>query len=220
MPAEPFKSFHLVFLFLMVVNSASPSAAQSRRQQFKQLSCPEKRWVIFHPFVAKKAYMLTQAARAATERVMNDALLDKDPSGGQADAFRHSYWMALLSQNISWRKARWLGKAHEKGNYRDFKKRKTEEGILPDSASCAMDLYNNMKGIEAGRANKKSSEEELKILIIDAIRKGEMRILNKDSTGNYLDCETKKIDMNEWQGQWGIPKCLVPSNHTHDSPAQ
>ena len=44
-------------------------------------------------------------------------LLDKDPSGGQVDAFRHAYWMARLNEEIGKNAAKSLGKAHEKENY-------------------------------------------------------------------------------------------------------
>src|SRR5258705_12173330 len=84
------------------------------KSEFKKLSCAEKHWVFFHPFIAKKAFRLTQQARAASKEMLRSPLLDGDFNGGQVDAFRHAYWMALLTQHMCWRKARWLGKAHEK----------------------------------------------------------------------------------------------------------
>src|SRR6185369_7369148 len=121
--------FALILFFCLFLKG---EAQISYREEFHKLSCPEKRWVIFHLFIAKKTFRLTQLARATSKELAKSPSLDGDENGGQVDAFRHAYWMALLSQHICWRKARSLGKAHEKGNYREFKKGKTEEGLLPD----------------------------------------------------------------------------------------
>src|SRR5690242_2677899 len=127
-------------------------SGQSAASGYCSLSAPEKWWVIWHPFVAKKAYRISLEARTVADSLRTSPVLDGDANGGQVDAFRHSYWMARLSQSMCWKKARSLGKAHEKGNYKSFKKGKMEEGTLPDSASGAMDLYNNKVGIEIGRS--------------------------------------------------------------------
>lgn len=138
-------------------------------------------------------------------------MLDQKENGGQADAFRHSYWMALLSQKIKPKKALKLGKAHEKGNYISFTKGGYEDGSPPDSMASVMDLYNNKVGIEIGRLNKKMGEEELKQLVVKSILQGEMRILKMDAQGNFQDCSGKKIEPVSYKGKWNIPKCLVGS---------
>ena len=98
--------------------------AQTKWKSFRTLSGPEKYWIITHPFIAKKVWKITSHTLAITKEVINDSLLDGDEAGGQVDAFRHAFWIASLSQKICWRKALSLGKAHEKGNYRSFKKGK------------------------------------------------------------------------------------------------
>src|SRR4051812_15084088 len=108
------RGFYLL-LFLLLISASAATAQEKLCKEFKKLSCPEKKWVLFHPFVAKKTFVFTQQARDASKEMIKDASLDGDENGGQVDAFRHAYWMALLSQNICWRKARWLGYAHEKG---------------------------------------------------------------------------------------------------------
>lgn len=173
----------------------------------------QKRWVLFHPFIAKKAYHITQKALAITNEIKKDTVLDQDENGGQVDAFRHAYWMALLGQKIKFRKAYKLGIAHEKDNKCDFEKGKLEEKALPDSLSSVMDLENNLDGIKLGKANKKSDKEELRILVVKEIKAGKMKVLMKDRSGNYLSCDGKIIDMNLWKGKWGIPKCLVGSDN-------
>jgi hypothetical protein len=210
-----FKIFlFIVFSSACLMLSCFHSEAQiNYKNEWKNLSRPEKCWVYFHPFIAKKTFRLTQKARAASKEMKADARLDADENGGKVDAFRHAYWMALLSQNICWRKARWLGKAHEKGNYLDFKKHKTEEGVLPDSASGAMDLYNNKIGIAIGRSGKKIPEDELKAIVRDSVLTGKMKIVLKNKNGDPLDCSGNKIDPEKYRHTWNIPKCLVSSNY-------
>jgi hypothetical protein len=218
MPKQERKETTLFYkrtLFYAVVFFISISTANAQihfSKEFKKLSCPEKRWVIFHPFIAKKSFRLTQQARAAAKEMTKDPLLDGDENGGQVDAFRHAYWMALLSQHICWRKARCLGRAHEKGNYREFKKHQLEEGMLPDSAAGAMDLFNNKVGIEIGRAAKKLPEEELKKAVRDSVLFGKMQMIRKNKNGEPVDCDGIKIDPQKYPHQWNIPKCLVKSD--------
>lgn len=207
-----FSQYTITFLLIIIFHL--PTAAQINYcKEFHRLSCPEKRWVLFHPFVAKKTFRLSLKAREAANQLLKDSLLDKDANGGQIDAWRHAYWMALLSQHICWRKAWRLGKAHEKGNFIEFKKRKTEEGALPDSISGAMDLFNNKIGIDIGRSNKKLPEEELKKAVRDSVLAGRMLVIRKNEKGEALDCEGNKIDLLKYNHQWNIPKCLVKSDY-------
>jgi hypothetical protein len=196
----------LVIFFLL-----SP-ATFSQTPSFKKLSCPEKRWVLFHPFAAKKAYRITVEARTVSKQMEKDSLLDHDADGGQVDAFRHAYWMGRLVQEMCWRKVKRLGKAHERGNYLDYKKHRIREEIFTDSIASAMDLFNNHVGLEAGRKNKSLSADEMKKLIVKKILDGEMKIILKDKNGNSLDCERKVLDLKIYSGKWNIPRCLVESN--------
>jgi hypothetical protein len=206
-PASVLLPFHLTIIFIL---SSSTSFSQS--PSFKKLSCPEKRWVFLHPFAAKKAFRITVESRAVSKQMETDSLLDHDPDGGQVDAFRHAYWMSRLAQEMCWRKVRRLGRAHERGNYLDFKKHRTGEEIFSDSIASAMDLFNNDVGLDVGRKNKSSSKEEMKNQIIKKILAGEMKIILKDRNGNSLDCEKKIIDMKLYSGIWNIPRCLIKSN--------
>ena len=198
-------------ILLLVVAVATELNAQAIR--FKNLSRSEKIWVYTHPFIAKKSFRITIKAMEITNEVAKDKKLDGDINGGQVDAFRHAYWMALLSQKINSHKAYKLGLAHEKGNKRDFYKRKLEEGTLPDSLSSVMDMENNKAGIVLGKTNKKMNEGELKNLVTNEISAGKMKILMKDKAGNYLLCDGSMLITTQWQGKWNIPKCLVNSDH-------
>jgi hypothetical protein len=201
----------IIALFLCLFFNAFAEAQSI--SDFKKLTCPEKRWVIFHPFVAKKAFRITNEARLESKKMETDTRLDGDADGGQVDAFRHSYWMARLSQEMCWRKARSLGRAHEKGNYRDFKKNKAGEEAFSDSVAGVMDLHNNQQGISVGQNNKALSSEELKLLIVQSIQRGEMKIIRKDENGNSLDCNGNILDLEKYTGVWNIPRCLVSSSY-------
>ena len=202
------KALILIFLFVNVNSGFSQSAVK----QFLKLPRPEKWWVITHPFVAKKTYKISNYAKLTADSLTHDTILDGDPSGGQVDAFRHCFWMSMLTQEIGWRRARKLGIAHEKGNYLDYKKHRNEEGILPDKVSSDMDYVNNDTGIQIGMDNPDLPRDSLKILIIRKIKDGELIIIKKDENGNYLDCDGNIIDLKKYYGTWEIPKCLVPSN--------
>ena len=197
------------FLFLFISNL---SHSQSLSKQFKSLSCPERWWVTTHLFVAKKAFQISNEARLASKEMEKDTLLDHDADGGQVDAFRHSYWMARLSQEMCWRKALKLGKAHEKGNYQSFKKHKYEDHTIPDSAAGVMDLFNNKVGIEIGCIYKQLSSQELVFLLRDKILAGEMKVIQKNQQGQSLNCQGNVIGINAYSGVWNIPRCIVTSN--------
>lgn len=189
--------------FLLLV---LPSFAQNKTEK---ISCSEKWWVIWHPFVAKKAYRITLEARKVTEEVKKDSVLVGSGNGYQIDAFRHAYWMATLTKEIGWRRARSLGRAHEKGNYRDYKKRRNEDGVIPDEISSEMDLHNNFIGIQIGKI---TVSENLKTVVIQSIIDGKCKVIKSDSKGNYLDCEGNTISPENLKGKWKNNKCLVNSN--------
>jgi len=185
------------------------SAQESNLKKFRQLSGPEKCWVIFHPFVAKKALKISIKTRKITIEIQREMLLKGNGNGGQIDAFRHAFWMANLTQEIGARRARSLGKKHEKGNYKDYKKRRLEDGVIPDEISSKMDLFNNEVGIKIGA---KSSGLNLKELIVNAVLQGACKMIKKDAYDNFLDCEGVYISLDDLKGKWENNKCLVWSN--------
>ena len=140
--------------------------AQHKQKKFKDLSSPEKCWVLTHPFKAKRALRISIEAQKTSDSIKKTNTLDQDGNGGQVDAFRHAYWMASLSKEIGKKSAKSLGKAHEKGNHKQFKKNELEDRIIPDEASSEMDLYNNLIGIELYTKNKNASRIELIHLVI------------------------------------------------------
>ena len=177
------------------------------------LSRPEKCWVMMHPFVAKKAMLASRQVLIITDSIAKLGIIGNDNNGGKLDAFKHSYWMVYLSFKIGSRKALKLGKAHEKGNYLQWKKKMLEDFILPDSVSSEMDLKNNREGI---RIYKECKHVHFKSEMIDKtlqeLAEGKLFIIKKDENKSYLTCDNHPILMEEWKGKWGIPKCIIASN--------
>lgn len=202
------------FLLLCIFFFSSNLKSQSAGKGFRSLSRPEKCWVIAHPFIAKKAFRCSMQARAVSDSLGKTGTIS-GANGGQLDAFRHAYWMALLSQKIAVRKAVKLGNAHEKGNYLDWEKRKSEDGSRADSIMCVMDLKNNASGIAIGvqyKSDTAAAKTNLAEQVLKSVWNGELTIIKKDAEGNPLTCEGQMIDPTMYDDKWYIPKCLVKSN--------
>lgn len=200
-----------IIAILVLVFFAQPLFAQQKVSP-RRVTRPEIIWALTHPFIALKAIKLTKISLGISESMRADTTLDGQWVGGQLDAFRHAYWMAMLAQKIKPRKVIKLGNAHEKANRLDFKKGRLEETAVPDSVNGAMDYFNNARGVQLGCENSKASLEELKQIILKDILAGNMKIVATDTLGRYVDCDGNVIDMQKWSSKWNIPKCLVPSN--------
>lgn len=194
------------FMISMLTN------AQSNFKSFFNLSGPKKTWVLFHPFKAKKSLIISQETNRVSDSIAKTNLLDGDASGGQVDAFRHAYWMARLRQEIGKSAARSLGKAHEKENYKTFKKNQLEEGEVPDEISTIMDLHNNEEGLKLTVKRSDISQKSLIYKVINAIKEGKMKVIKKNKKGLFLTCEGVIIDSKSLRGKWQNNKCLVASN--------
>ena len=201
----------IVFAFAFLILK-SESKSQNRWQEYKQLSRPEKSWVIMHPFVAVKASRISRIARKTADSLKTSTVLDGDANGGQVDAFRHAYWMAMLCREIGWRKAHSLGKAHEKGNYLDYKKHRLEDGSLPDKPSCDMDLWNNNTGINISLKYGEITADSLKTLIIYYVLQGKMKVIRKTAKGEFLDKNFQKIPSDSLKARWENGKILDSSD--------
>ncbi len=199
----------LFIIFLLSFNSFS----QSNFKKFFKLSKPIKIWVLFHPFKAATALKISTETNRVTDSIAKTNLLDKDAVGGQVDAFRHAFWMAKLRQKIGKNAAKNLGKAHEKENKLQYKKRKLEDGVVPDKISSEMDLYNNNIGLSFTKKGEKTSIKRLIYKIVNAIKKGQLKIIKKDKKGRFLTCDGVVISTKNLHGKWKNDKCLVSSNN-------
>lgn len=192
-------------LILSIFYSVSVSGQDSA---WKKLGCAEKRWVIFHPFVAKTAYQITQQVLVVMDSLKtNNYFEGNTSSGSQADAVRHTYWMATLSAQIGSRRALKLGEAHEKKNKKDFKQGRLEDQFLPDAAAMEMDLRNNAKGAEVGQ-----NEKNLLGNVLKALENGELFWIKQNDKGEFLDKNNQIIPLKEWSGKWENDRVLTSSN--------
>lgn len=202
-----------VTLALLAAVFAQQVAACPKDKPFRRLSRPEKVWTVLHPLKARKVYQCAQRARVVTDSLEKDGTLS-DKNGGQLDAFRHAYWMALMIESgLPERAVRKAGENHERGNYLDFRKGRLEDSIRADSMACVMDLKNNDVGISLGNEFMRGDKSVTLIrLILTHIWNGKLFVLRKDASGKYLNCEDDVIDMEQYKGKWSIPKCLVSSD--------
>ena len=193
---------------------SSGYAQESKLKKFFGLSGPEKRWVYAHPFIAVKTLKLSEHAAEIAKNQEDSPDLKGDANGGQVDAFRHCFWMASLCQQINPKKALKLGVAHEEGNEKDFKKRREEDGALPDMTANIMDLWNNQVGVVLNNENPGATEEVLIFLVKSAVTSGRCKIIKRDRDGNFLDKEGKIVHHKDWHGKWVNSRCLVTSDLT------
>ena len=199
------------YLFFFLCTFFLFGCSPELKKSFSKLSSPEKKWIAFHPFKAKKAFTTTIEVTKTIDSIANVGIIGTDNNGGYLDALKHSFWMAALTQQIGDRSAEKLGKAHEKGNYEHYLKNKMEDGLLPDKAASEMDLFNNRVGISVGKQFSTSSKSILIERLLDSLNEGKLRILSKDAKGNFLDCNNIIIP-NDSLKKWDTKKCLVPSN--------
>ncbi len=172
----------------------------------------EFRWAFVHPFAAIKIKHRLPKAMLVYNEVKQKHLLDTFEFGGKLDAFRHTYVMAYLAQNIKVKKLRKLGIAHEKGNKCQFEKQKMEEGERADSLACDMDLRNNELGFLIGSTYNNIDTQALKQKVIDEITSGNAWYLKRNGKYEWVDCKNQLVQVAHYKGIWFIPKCLIKTN--------
>ncbi|MBE7690109.1 DUF6973 domain-containing protein [Tenacibaculum piscium] len=202
-------------VLLILLFTSCLSFSQSNWKKFKKISTPKKIWIIFHPFKAKKAQRISKEAYRIADSIKKSPVLDGDGAGGQVDAFRHAFWMASLRQEIGKNASRSLGKAHERENYKTYKKRKLEDGVIPDKIATTMDLFNNNIGLSLSKKGKIIPPKKLIHKVIKAIKNGRLKIIKKDANGNFLTCNNTPISEKSLKGKWENNKCLVASNQVN-----
>lgn len=101
---------------------------------------------------------------------------DEGDGDGHADAFRHAYWNALLANRFGQEWAEQFTTAHERVDV-------TSKLVNPAHHTAtqeAMDLHNNEVGRRIAAEHPNASQKELKLYIEEAVRNGEMVVVNKD----------------------------------------
>ncbi len=193
--------------------STSAWSQKTLVKSFVSISAAEKSWTLQHPFIAKRAWKITVHVRQITDSLRQLSIPDRDGSGGRLDAFRHTFWMATLTKQIGARRALSLGRAHERGNYRDFRRKRFEDGDIPDKAAGDMDLYNNGIGSAIGKSLKESAEKIVIDSVLSAIYAGKTKIVLKDTEGRSCDSLMQPIPAVSLKGIWKTTRVLVNSDY-------
>lgn len=202
-----------LFGLILILTQAKTAESQIfSGSKTKNISCQEKWWAIGHLCVARKAFNLTRYSLEVTDSIGRTNIIGTNIHGGNLDAFKHAFWMATLTQNIKWKKAKKLGLAHEKANYRSFAKA-SKKGMTDghDQVSTDMDLWNNEKGLAIGIVCYGCDRETLIRAVVDSIRLGSMKIIRMNDQGEFLDNDGKVIPPEHLTGKWVNDKCLAPS---------
>ena len=97
----------------------------------------------------------------------------------------------------------------------DYRKKRYEEGTIPDAISSKMDILNNCIGINIGKQYPELISSNLKLLIIEKIALGELWIIKANSNGEYLNYENRILKKSDYEGIWSNDKCLVKSNYSY-----
>jgi len=203
------EKFYLLFFVLTFSHSVI-----AQDVSFLDLGTAEKWWAITHPSSAIKAKAIGRIAIQISDSIAKSNKFPNQRSGGEEDAIRHAVWMAILANSIGEKKALKLGEAHEKGNYRDFKKGRKEEGHIPDLRSVEMDLFNNKVGVLIyNNCNLDCDKEKLLAEVMKKLYEGELKIIKMDMMGNSLDNKGKVIPRSQWEGKWENNRILAPSNY-------
>ena len=197
-------------IFLLCICISTNSFSQAPKASINEIC-----WAIVHPFAALKVKKLTRQANLVVDTKHLRAELDSFSDGGKADAFRHVFYMSVYSQVIKVKKLRKLGIAHEKTNFKQFKKGKSEFGGLPDSLSSVMDLTNNELGFLLGSENKNLAHHDLYLKVISEIKAGKAMIMLRNKNGSFLNCDYQPLNLRVYAKQWHVPKCLVASAYTY-----
>ncbi len=199
------RNYRLVLLFLVI---------QIQCLLAQKVAFQEGLWALVHPFAAIKIKAISRQCDIIYRQNSQNPQVDDYASGGRKDAYRHVFYMAAFAQKLRTSRVLKLGRAHEKTNYRQFKKRKLEQGELADSMLCVMDLKNNDLGCQLGKQNPNLSLEQLNELSLKTIVEGKAVILKRNKKGQYLNCSNNPITEGS-EKKWASDKCLVPSNYNY-----
>ena len=129
----------------------------------------------------RNAYSFTKVGMDATNAGNTAEQRHKDgKKGGKQDAFRHTYWQALNTQDAGEKYARDFSDSHEYPTPSN------------ETNDILMDIHNNDVGIEIGKNNPNASPEELQKIIDDKMKNGDLIIMDKN--GNLTKSNGEPVD--------------------------
>jgi hypothetical protein len=124
----------------------------------------EKRMAGMYPISAAIAYGMANKAKAWTRYFYGNPNAHND----NGDAFRHTYWNALMAKYIGTTKAKIFGDAHETGSRRPIEKK--------------MDLNNNAVGRSIGNRYRWHSDRRIAYIVRSYVKSHKLLRLNKGWT--------------------------------------
>jgi hypothetical protein len=140
-----------------------PPAVEQQIDKWNKLNNKEKN-VIRWDIQFYKALDIQENSEVAFS--MTEDVYGSNGKGDESDAFRHAFFQAINTQDVGGRFTRKFSDAHEYSTPVDEK------------SDLYMDIHNNDVGIEVGKNNPDATHEELKVIILDKIKNGELLIIN------------------------------------------
>jgi hypothetical protein len=111
--------------------------------------------------------------------------------GDQGNAYRHTLWQAILTNELGNSQAERIGNSHEHNPNADLTQRKFSNLLLADQV---VDLKNNQIGRKIGREHKGASNQELALLTLDQFYNDGLwtTVTNKDKTVSIVKTRITK----------------------------
>ncbi len=206
------------------INMVDPDGAEVMtvydKAQQKWEATPEGEKIAFCETISKQftnaSYLITMAWYCQYEAAQTAANLfsGKGPNNGPqihpdtridglGDAFRHAYWNALMARFLGEEVAKKIADAHE-----------LHAGTLDpnspnyDPEASKMDLFNNELGRKIARENPDATPEQLKQLILEALKRGEGRQMVTNDKGTPIDKDGNEITQKSEHKEY---KQIVPT---------
>lgn len=197
-------------VLILFVTFLQNSFSQNFSKIFCNLDFKDKVWVISKPCSSLKVKKISNEVIYLTNKISKSDFQNSKLSEQEIDAFRHIYLMYKLSSKIGVEKARRFGNIYESYNKHIFFKN-PNSGY--DRAGEWMDKFNNEIGIYLYLKYGQISEEKLIQEIGYQIKKGNARMIKKDSIGNSLNVDNKIIESDIWIKNWVNDRVLIQTNN-------
>lgn len=197
-------------VLILFVTFLQNSFSQNFSKIFCNLDFKDKLWIISKPNSSLTAKKISKQVTDLTDKISKSDFVNSQLTEQEIDAFRHISLMYKLSSQIGVEKARRFGNIYESYNKHIFFN-KPNSGY--DRAGEWMDKFNNEIGIYLYLKYGQISEEKLIQEIGYQIKKGNARMIKKDSIGNSLNVDNKIIDKEIWIKNWVNDRVLIQSNN-------
>ncbi|WP_067466736.1 WXG100 family type VII secretion target [Nocardia amamiensis] len=157
-----------------------------------------------------KFFQIQSDAKDVCEELYPDTRVDgdgkevKDSQDNHADAFRHTYWNARMTQEFGEEWTKEYASKHEGRG---------------DNAAVreAMDLHNNELGRKIAMANPDASPEELQDIVKDAVDRGDAVLIDQNQQLNWTNKVSPDHDVDSDAYDANQDKAYLPGSPTTDN---